>query len=206
METSDVVVVGFGAAGIAAAITAHDAGAEVVVLEKMPPERAGGSSRVSGQVWFSPRDVEQADVHLRSLAWEYQIPDELVRAWASETSLNTEWVRARIEEVRGQVTFDPEDPYRGDGSDIVSRSYGEEMRHLGWLDGPKYEFFELEGNECGTEWNHIREQHGFSRLWCTLRAAFQRRNIPVRYGVRATELIRDFDGGVTAVAARRDDV
>jgi succinate dehydrogenase/fumarate reductase flavoprotein subunit len=205
METSDVVVVGFGAAGIAAAITAHDAGAEVVVLEKMPLDRAGGNSRVSGQVWFSPRDVGQAEVHLRSLAWEYEIPDEIVGAWASETSLNSEWVRARIEEVRGQVVFDPEDPYKGDGSDIVSRSYGDEMRHLGWLDGPKYEFFELDGNDCGTEWNHIGEQHGFSRLWYTLRAAFHRRDIPVRYGVRATELICGPDGDVTGVAAEGPD-
>jgi succinate dehydrogenase/fumarate reductase flavoprotein subunit len=54
-EEVDVVVVGFGAAGCAAAIEAHDAGARVVVLEKMPAGREGGNTRVSGGVWFDNR-------------------------------------------------------------------------------------------------------------------------------------------------------
>ena len=33
---ADVVVVGFGAAGVAASVTAHDLGAEVVIVEKAP--------------------------------------------------------------------------------------------------------------------------------------------------------------------------
>ena len=35
----DVVVVGFGAAGGVSAITAHDAGAKVLLIEKMPTPR-----------------------------------------------------------------------------------------------------------------------------------------------------------------------
>lgn len=42
----DVVVVGSGGAGFSAAITAHDAGASVVILEKMPT--VGGNSLISG--------------------------------------------------------------------------------------------------------------------------------------------------------------
>ena len=38
-EETDVVVVGFGFAGGAAAISAHDAGAEVVLVEKMSPDQ-----------------------------------------------------------------------------------------------------------------------------------------------------------------------
>lgn len=42
----DVVVIGAGGAGFSAAITASDAGAKVVLLEKMP--NVGGNSLVSG--------------------------------------------------------------------------------------------------------------------------------------------------------------
>ena len=41
----DVVVVGFGAAGGISAITAHDAGAKVLLIEKMP--HPGGISILS---------------------------------------------------------------------------------------------------------------------------------------------------------------
>jgi fumarate reductase flavoprotein subunit len=43
---ADVVVVGSGAAGLSAAIEAHDAGAEVLVIESEP--EVGGSTRLSG--------------------------------------------------------------------------------------------------------------------------------------------------------------
>ena len=47
---ADVVVIGYGAAGAVAAITAHDAGAEVVILEKQPSENHISSSFMSGGV------------------------------------------------------------------------------------------------------------------------------------------------------------
>jgi succinate dehydrogenase/fumarate reductase flavoprotein subunit len=93
-RSHDVVVVGFGGAGAAAAITAHDLGAEVVILEKMPQSTAGGNTRVSGNVWFNPTSVETAALYLRSLAGEYPIPDSLVWTWAQETSRNTTWVQS----------------------------------------------------------------------------------------------------------------
>jgi succinate dehydrogenase/fumarate reductase flavoprotein subunit len=42
----DVIVVGYGAAGGISAITAHDAGAKVLLIEKMP--HPGGISMLSG--------------------------------------------------------------------------------------------------------------------------------------------------------------
>ncbi len=42
----DVVVVGYGLAGGVSAVTAHDAGASVLLLEKMP--HPGGISILSG--------------------------------------------------------------------------------------------------------------------------------------------------------------
>ena len=43
-KEADVVVIGYGGAGAAAAITAHDAGAEVLILEKM--SHGGGNTAV----------------------------------------------------------------------------------------------------------------------------------------------------------------
>ena len=42
----DVIAVGFGAAGGISAITSHDAGAKVLLIEKMP--HPGGISMLSG--------------------------------------------------------------------------------------------------------------------------------------------------------------
>lgn len=49
--TTDVLVIGFGGAGAAAAIEAHDAGAKVLILEKAPI--AGGSTSLSGGVVYA---------------------------------------------------------------------------------------------------------------------------------------------------------
>ena len=47
-KEADVEAVGYGLAGTAAAMTAHDAGAKVFILEKMPKGKEGGNSlRVS---------------------------------------------------------------------------------------------------------------------------------------------------------------
>jgi fumarate reductase flavoprotein subunit len=43
LET-DVLVIGYGGAGASAAIEAHDAGAQVILLEKMP--QPGGNTRL----------------------------------------------------------------------------------------------------------------------------------------------------------------
>ncbi|MEX2616093.1 MAG: FAD-binding protein [Alphaproteobacteria bacterium] len=40
---ADIVVVGFGAAGVAASVTACEPGADVVILEKAPEGREGGT-------------------------------------------------------------------------------------------------------------------------------------------------------------------
>ncbi len=50
-ETVDVVVIGAGGAGLSAAVTAHQNGASVLVLEKMP--KAGGNTIISGAAYNS---------------------------------------------------------------------------------------------------------------------------------------------------------
>jgi len=54
----DVVVVGTGYTGLAAGITAMEAGAKVVVLEKAKKEHEGGNSKVSGNMWWTPTNAK----------------------------------------------------------------------------------------------------------------------------------------------------
>ena len=61
---ADVVIAGYGPAGAAAAIAAHDAGRNVLILESA--ERGGGNARYSGGFLFDvPGDAAVA--HLDAL-------------------------------------------------------------------------------------------------------------------------------------------
>lgn len=91
---ADVVVVGYGAAGAATAITAHNAGARVLILEKAPEGEEGGNSRVAGQGWFTPTPADRAITYFNALCDAYTVPEEMVRVWAEEMGKNNEWVRS----------------------------------------------------------------------------------------------------------------
>jgi succinate dehydrogenase/fumarate reductase flavoprotein subunit len=190
-EVADVIVVGMGAAGLSAAIAAHDAGASVAVVEKAPEQQSGGNSRVAGQVWFCPTNPGAARNHLRAMSWEYPVPDDLVDAWADETARNTDWILSTAREVRGKVTWDAADPYQGDGTDIARIPWGTLRSYVGTEDWTEHEFPEMAGNECGTEYNMIGGSMGFGRLWRVLRTCLAERGIPVRYNARVIGLIRD---------------
>jgi succinate dehydrogenase/fumarate reductase flavoprotein subunit len=203
MSEVDVVVVGYGAAGMAAALTAEAMGAEVAILEKATEERAGGNTRVSGQVWFAPHDVELAKVYLRSISGEFAPADDVVEAWASETSRNTEWLEGLVEETAGRVERDELDPY--DGFEITRISNGETMRQIGYEEAPEHELHEVAGNGCGAEYVHFGPSQGMSRLWLLLKAAVAARGIPVHFDRRATGLSQDHQGRVRGVDATGAD-
>jgi succinate dehydrogenase/fumarate reductase flavoprotein subunit len=65
----DVVVVGTGHAGLTAAITAADAGAKVLILEKMKQEHEGGNSKVSGNMWWTPSNLPEALQYIEALSF-----------------------------------------------------------------------------------------------------------------------------------------
>src|SRR4051812_24633851 len=105
---ADIVVLGCGAAGAATAIAGHDAGARVVILEKMPESTAGGNTRVSGGIWFNNVDAKRAEVYLQNLSGEYRLAEPVIRAWAQETALNTAWLEAIGAKVRPHADYTPE--------------------------------------------------------------------------------------------------
>src|SRR5436190_13286103 len=89
---ADVVVVGFGAAGVAASVTAHELGARVVILEKAPEGEEGGNTRVAGQGYLNTSSAEKAAAYLTALCGPYTVPETMVRVWAKEMCRNNEWL------------------------------------------------------------------------------------------------------------------
>jgi len=86
---SDVLVVGSGAAGLPAAIMAHDNGARVVVIEKS--DLVGGTTACSGGGWWIPNNhhnIEKGVIDSREKALQYTKPltkgraaDELIETY-----------------------------------------------------------------------------------------------------------------------------
>ncbi|MDR1183277.1 MAG: FAD-binding protein [Coriobacteriales bacterium] len=91
---ADVVVVGYGGAGAATAITAHDAGAKVIILEKMP--EGGGNTAVSGGGFLCPNDAGQAYTYITKLFdFSNSVMDgEIVKVFSDESVKNVEWLQS----------------------------------------------------------------------------------------------------------------
>jgi 3-oxosteroid 1-dehydrogenase len=62
MTRADVIVLGCGASGMAAALAAHESGAKVLLLERF--ERIGGTAAISGGVIWVPNNPRQKDANI----------------------------------------------------------------------------------------------------------------------------------------------
>lgn len=77
----DVVVMGMGAAGMVAAKTAADNGAKVVIVEKCDEGKAGGNTKVCGQlVAYANGDKDAAKSYYTALAGGRDIEPEIIDA------------------------------------------------------------------------------------------------------------------------------
>jgi succinate dehydrogenase/fumarate reductase flavoprotein subunit len=91
-KEADVVVVGYGGAGAVTAITAHDAGAKVLILEKAPIEGGGCTRMAGGQAaYVDPKDAAGAAEYLYT-ACLGMTPMDICRAWADEIANNDDWL------------------------------------------------------------------------------------------------------------------
>jgi succinate dehydrogenase/fumarate reductase flavoprotein subunit len=93
-EEFDIIVVGYGFAGGVAAIEAHDAGARVLIIEKMPDP--GGISICSHGAICSTRDPEGAFQYLKATN-AGRTPDSVLRALAEGMEDNEAYARKLTE-------------------------------------------------------------------------------------------------------------
>ena len=105
----DVVIVGSGFAGLAAAITAKDAGAKVLVLEKMEQKFEGGNSRVSGNMWWTPTNLPEALQYMEALC-QGLTDTESLRALAEEMLKLNDWLKTLGVTPTPLGMFQPEHP------------------------------------------------------------------------------------------------
>lgn len=107
---ADVVVLGTGFAGLSAAVAASDAGAKVLVLEKMPRTEEGGNSIISGNMWWTPTAVDEGAKYIKALCMGLT-DDTCIQALAQEMFKLNDWLSTtlKIEAMRLGI-FQPEYP------------------------------------------------------------------------------------------------
>jgi succinate dehydrogenase/fumarate reductase flavoprotein subunit len=171
---ADVVVVGFGAAGVAAAVTAHERGARVVILEKAPEGEEGGNTRVAGQGYLNTSAVEPAIAYLTALCGPYTVPEPMVRVWAEEMCQNNAWLAG----------------LGGDPQEHQHQPVG-------------IEFPDLPGSNCVHKF-HDGPTYGYSYTWKRFESLVKQRPIDVRYESPARQLIQhDATKDILGVRAER---
>lgn len=93
----DVVVLGYGFAGAAAAIAASDAGASVLLSEKAPEGQEGGNSRYAAQhsLYFDPKVPDEKILkYLQALRGKTTTPsDDVYRAFIREGKKQMDYLR-----------------------------------------------------------------------------------------------------------------
>ena len=94
-EETEVLIIGFGGAGAVAAMTAHDSGAKVLVVEKM--EKGGGNTNLSMSGFLSLKDFERGMRYLVNLCHRVSrgVEWEMLRTYATECLQNREWLESQ---------------------------------------------------------------------------------------------------------------
>ncbi|MFC2056678.1 FAD-dependent oxidoreductase [Chloroflexota bacterium] len=188
-EETEVLVAGYGYAGAVAAIDTHDAGAEVLLIEK-EAHPAGCSPSAGGALLFVT-DVEKAFEYFKISAGG-RTPDDVIRAFCEEAYKHPDYIKKLV---------------AVDGAEYFERG------NEGWGWG----VFDHPGRE-GLASIEITKVPGFTNFpWYpglptggtllvkVLMDNVEARNIPVMFSTPATELIQDeITGEIVGVIAEKE--
>ena len=170
---ADLVIVGAGMAGLSTAITAADAGAKVLILEKLSQKYEGGNSKVCMQFIWAPKDVAEGTTYIKAMDCGMTEDEDIFKVMSEGLEENLK----------------------------VLKDLGATLAPLS-LAVAGIAFPELPGSDCyqAYAWSvngADRETTGDGRLWQFMRDQVQKRGIRVLYETPAKELIQD--GGTKEV-------
>lgn len=183
---TDVVIVGFGYAGGMAAIAAHDAGARVLILEKMPDP--GGISVCSAGGLRVASDAEQAFRYLQATNGG-TAPDDVLRRLAQGMTELPELARD-LAAVNGAVVGVRDSPanYPLPGHDTFGFAYIDD----------------LPGFDAAQAFPQVKGSAPGARLFKVVLDNVVKRGIPVRTAAPARRLVQDSEGAVIGLIAEID--
>ena len=185
-KEADVVVAGYGAAGSVAAIEAHDAGAKVLILEKMP--LPGGSiGRCGGAILGAGSSIQKAlgieDSAEKLYEWLMvsttgMTPPDIARAYSENTGKNVDWLMKLGEDF-------------GVGAPVPTQEGSMGVGGVDFL-GAAYEHFGVEAVPR-SHWATAKEakfgEHAGPELFTPLYAAINAKNIEALFETGLVELL-----------------
>ena len=205
---SDVVVIGFGAAGGCAAIAAQASGVEVILLEKQPERTHYSNTRMSGGGFHSPRtdgNFEALKAYAKAMFSGENLPyklegeqpefsDELAELWATYAPQNESFMRGLDPQFKTFISANaafPEFPGADrSGYACVRSTYSgakdDAVQSRSTINAPK-----------------TQKESGEAFHACLL-TGVQSHRIPIHYDTAAQSLIVNGDGAVNGVEAVRD--
>ncbi len=187
MPDFDVIVVGCGIAGLAAAVAAQQGGARVIVLERAPIDERGGNTRYTG-AWLRMKSVDEVSddfiEHFAANAGGYLDPS-LVHLTAKDRE---NWPPT----LRAMSFADPE---------VVATFAEEAPRTLQWLQGFGVRFEKLATPFLTAVQPRIAPHGGGYALVEALAAEFEAKGGVMHYDTAAQALIQNDEGEVVGVRA-----
>jgi succinate dehydrogenase/fumarate reductase flavoprotein subunit len=176
-QEADVVVVGYGGAGAAAALRAAQLGASVLILEKQAENAHTPSTLMSGGNIMAVNDVDRGTEYLDRCAGG-MVPEAVTRAWAKKSLNVTAW----LDEL---------------GTDLHLRRVGGPLYPM--LDGAEAIDVYHQGTSASDD-SALRPGRGFFEALA--RAVAREQQIRVLWEAPGHRLVRNSDGRIVAVDVR----
>lgn len=177
---SDIVIAGYGSAGAAAAIEAHDTGSKVLILEKT--KSGGGNSLLSGGILFLPTGPG-AFTHVKTLCFG-KTDDETIKAYVDGCTDLPGWIHG----LGGKT-----EPMMAPGVVQTMR-----MQRC-WPNVPG-----VEDTDVCIVPGQAEDEGIAAPLWRLLSSNVDKRGIEIMTGTRVMKLVRNSESRITGVSAEQN--